>query len=78
MQSTTQNTSNTKPSYKPTRFEFRLLWLASFILVLPTVTIKRLLPTQWRRWRRDKNIFTVVRESREIVNTIIPMAFRAY
>jgi hypothetical protein len=58
--------------------EFRLLWLLSFLIALPTIALKRLLPTEWRHWRRDKNIFTVVREAREFASTFTPMAFQAY
>lgn len=68
----------TKAHCKPTYLEFRLLWLSSFLIVLPTIAFKRLLPTQWRHWSRDKNIFTVVREAREFASTITPMAFQAY
>ncbi len=73
-----QTMNKTKNYHKPTTLEYRVLWLLSFILVLPTITIKRLLPTQWRYWRRDKNIFTVVSEARELTGTIAPMAFKAY
>ena len=73
-----QNMTKTKNHHKPTKLEYRVLWLSSFVLVLPTITIKRLLPTQWRHWRRDKNIFTVVSEARELAGTIAPMAFKAY
>jgi hypothetical protein len=73
-----QQVNKRQAHHKPSRFEYRLLWVSSFMLVLPTITIKRLLPTQWRHWRRDKNIFTVVSEAREVAGTIAPMAFKAY
>jgi hypothetical protein len=74
MQDIKRSKANGKPSY----LEFRMLWLISFFIALPGIAIKRLLPTQWRHWRRDKNIFTVVREAREFASTVAPMAFQAY
>ncbi len=63
---------------KTTDLEYRILWVSSFMLVLPTIAIQRLLPTQWRHWRRDKNILTVVKEARDTANIITPMAYKAF
>jgi len=58
--------------------EHRLLWLSSFLMILPTIAVTRLLPTQWKHWSSGKSIFTVVKDAKEQASIIATMALTAY
>ncbi len=58
--------------------EYRFFWLVSFLVLVIAITAVRLFPTSWSKWRRDKNIFTVIREARELTDSAVPMAFMAF
>jgi hypothetical protein len=71
-----QRTNNVNE--KSVKGEHRLLWLSSFIMILPTILVTRLLPTQWKYWSSGKSIFTVVRDAKAQASIIATMAFTAY
>lgn len=63
---------------KAVKGEHRLLWLSSFVMILPTIMITRLLPTQWKYWSSGKSIFTAVSDAKAHASLIATMAFTAY
>lgn len=68
----------TQTKSKDTDFEYRLFWTSSFVLVAPTLFLKRLLPTQWHRWKSGASILTVVKDARETSHILAGMAYKAF
>lgn len=73
-----QNANGKSTSGKAANGDHKLVWLSSFIMILPTIMITRLLPTQWKYWSSGKSIFTVVRDAKAHASIIATMSFTAY
>jgi len=63
---------------KTSNHDYTLLWLSVFAMILPTIAIIRLLPTQWKHWSSGENLFTVLRDAKAHASIVTTMAYKAY
>jgi light-harvesting complex 1 beta chain len=61
---------------KQESYEFRLIFVVSFMIFLVAATVGRLLPTQWRAYAPGPSGYkSIIGEARAAANTFVPIVF---